>query len=47
MHKYGQLYLFPSEYVTSQLDHSEVTPTQRLVKIVQSSNLPIAVTFEP
>lgn len=47
MHKYGQAYLFPSEYMTSQFDHSKVTSTKRLVKIVQSSNLPIAVAFEP
>lgn len=40
-------YLFPSEHVTGQFDHSEVPTAQRLVQVVEASNLPIVMTFEP
>lgn len=45
--KYRQAYLFPGEYMPGQFDHSKVSTTQRLVQVVQPSNLPIVMTFEP
>lgn len=43
----GQAYLFPSEHVSGQFDHSKVSTAQRLVQVVQPGDLPIVMTFEP
>lgn len=47
MYSHGKPYLFPSEYVTGQFDDSKVPTAQRLIQVVQASNLPIMMTFEP
>ncbi len=47
MYRHGQAYLFPSEYVSGQFDHSKVSTAQRLVQVIQPGNLPIMMPFEP
>lgn len=47
MHRQGQLYLLPSENMPRQFDHSKVSTAQCLVQIVESSDLPVMMTFKP
>lgn len=46
MYRHGHAYLFPSEYVSGQLDHSKVPTAQRLVQVVQPGDLPIMMPFD-
>lgn len=47
MYRHGQAYLFTGENVSGQFDHSKVSTPQRLVQIIEPSDLPIMMTFEP
>lgn len=41
-----EAYLFPSENMSGQFDHSKVSTSQRLVQVIQPRDLPIMMTFE-
>lgn len=47
MYRLGRAYLFSSEYMAGQFDHSKVSTTQRLVQVVQPRNLPIMMALQP
>lgn len=47
MYRHGPAYLFSSEHMSSQFNHSKVPTAESLIQVIEPSNLPIMVTLEP